>query len=179
MITLSLTESQILTALRGFLLAVLPSGMEAVKGQDNRVAEPVGDNFVVMTPILRDRLSTNIVTFTDGFPSNPQIRGDLEKVMATVQIDVHGPLAADNAQIIETLFRSDWAVDLFATYGFDLAPLYIGQRKQIPFLDGEQQIETRWTMDACLECNPVVTNTQDFAASIEVEIVEVDATYPP
>lgn len=59
MITLDLTEADMMTALRGFLLRVLPAGVEVVKGQGNRVAEPKCENFVVMTPILRTRLATN------------------------------------------------------------------------------------------------------------------------
>jgi hypothetical protein len=182
MSTLSLTEAQTLTALRAFLVAVLPAGVEVVKGQDNKVAEPTGPDFVVMTPILQERLSTNIVTFVDGFltnPKTPTIRGDLAKVAVTIQIDVHGPLASDNARMIETMLRSDWGVDQFAASSPDVAPLYASSPKQIPFLNAEQQIETRWTMDAVLECNPIVTNPQDFAGALEVEVVEVDATYPP
>lgn len=62
---LSVTQSQTLAALRSFLLAALPAGVEVVSGQINRVAEPQGDNYVVMTPILRTRLSTNIHTERD------------------------------------------------------------------------------------------------------------------
>lgn len=56
-ITVSLTEDQILTGLRAFLLAVLPDGIEVVQGQDNRVSMPAGANFVIMTPARREQLS--------------------------------------------------------------------------------------------------------------------------
>lgn len=65
-VSLSLSESQTLTALRSFLLAVLPSGIEVVDGQDNRVAEPVGPDFVEMTPISRERIETNVNTYSDA-----------------------------------------------------------------------------------------------------------------
>lgn len=64
-VALSLTESQTLTALRSFLLSVLPAGIEVVRGQDNRVPEPVGADFVTMTPILRERLETNVDNYAD------------------------------------------------------------------------------------------------------------------
>src|SRR5471032_2050484 len=64
-VALSLTESQTLTALRSFLLGVLPSGIEVVDGLDNRVPEPVGPDFVTMTPMLRDRIETNTDTYSD------------------------------------------------------------------------------------------------------------------
>lgn len=63
--TLSLTESQTLAALRSFLLSVLPAGIECVRGQDNGVPTPKGPNFVIMTPLLRTRLATNVDTYED------------------------------------------------------------------------------------------------------------------
>lgn len=59
------TQSGIQTALRAFLLAILPSGVECIESQDNRVPEPHGTDFVVMTPIRRERLETNVDTYTD------------------------------------------------------------------------------------------------------------------
>jgi hypothetical protein len=63
--TLSLTESQTLTALRSFLLSVLPAGVEVLRSQINRVGEPQGDDFVMMTPLMRQRIATNIDTYQD------------------------------------------------------------------------------------------------------------------
>ncbi len=67
---LDFTESQATTVLRGFLLAQLPAGIEVVKGQINRVGEPLGlpksGDFVVITPILRTRLATNSQTYIDA-----------------------------------------------------------------------------------------------------------------
>jgi hypothetical protein len=64
-IVLSLSESQALTALRGALTAMLPSGVEVIKAQQNRVPEPLAGDFVVMTPILRTRLETNTDMYQD------------------------------------------------------------------------------------------------------------------
>lgn len=61
----SITESAILTVLRSFLLSVLPSGVEVVRGLVNRVPEPAGADFCVMTPLFRDRLGTNVDTVQD------------------------------------------------------------------------------------------------------------------
>ena len=59
---LSLTETQIFTALRGFLTGILPAGMPVVRGQVNRVSQPAQPDHLVMWPVLRERLSTNIDT---------------------------------------------------------------------------------------------------------------------
>lgn len=241
-ISVSLTETQIFAALRAFLLSILPSGIEIVRGQDNRVAEPSGTDFVVMTPILRERLSTNVNSYVDavftgsisgstltagpfskgslsignqifgvgitagtivtaqtgGTPGgagtytispSPQtvssgtiaagIMATLMPIKFTAQIDVHGPASADNAHIIATLFRDDYGVQQFATSGFDVVPLYMGEPKQIPYLNGEQQIEERWTIDSVMQCNPIVSTPQDFAAVLSMSLVNVERTYPP
>jgi hypothetical protein len=65
MATLAPNQSQIQTVLRSFLLSVLPGGVEVVQGQDNLVSEPAGADFVVMTPLSRDRIETNVDTFAD------------------------------------------------------------------------------------------------------------------
>jgi len=52
-------------ATRAFLLAVLPAGTEVIRGQVNRVPEPVSPNFVLMSPATRLRLSTNQDTYED------------------------------------------------------------------------------------------------------------------
>ena len=59
------TQSQIQTALRTYILGVIPSTIEVVEGQDNRVPEPVGPDFVVFTPIRKRRLETNVDTWGD------------------------------------------------------------------------------------------------------------------
>lgn len=177
--TLSLTESQTLTALRTFLTGLLPAGVEVVRGQTNRVPEPAGADFVVMTPILRQRLATNTDTYTDTYPGTTQTAAALTPMRVTVQLDVHGPASADNAQMIVALFRDDYAVQALAASGFDVAPMYCDDGKQIPYLNAEQQVEYRWSIDAVLQCNPVVTVPQQFAGSLDITLVEVDAAYPP
>lgn len=63
--SLSINQSNIQTALVSFLTSVLPSGMEIVEGQDNRVPEPSGSDFVVFWILRRDRLATNVDAFAD------------------------------------------------------------------------------------------------------------------
>lgn len=240
MINLSLTEDQAFTAIRTFLLAVLAPGTEVIQAQTNRVPEPFGTDFVVMTKSMRERLETNIDSYADalftgsitgttlnisavtygslsvgstifgaGIAANTTITAfgtgiggigsytispsqnissekiaagvfnSLQPVKFTVQLDIHGDLGADNAHIISTLFRDDYGVQLFKSSGFDVTPLYATEAKQLPFLNGEQQIESRWTMDIVVQCNPVVTVPQQFADQLAINIINVDAIYPP
>lgn len=230
-VTLSLTESQTFTALRLFLLSIMPAGMEVVKSQDNRVPEPVGPDFITMTPLFRERLETNVDTYSDtaftgsisgntltvtdvslgAIKVGAQLLGNnlaantavtafgsgtggvgtytvtpsqtvasqvmasgtqmlLQPTKVTIQLDVHGPNSGDNAQIISTTWRDEYAVDQFATSGFDVTPLYASDPHQVPFMNGEQQFENRWVVDLVMQANPIVTATQQFADQLEAEI---------
>jgi hypothetical protein len=239
-IALSLTESQTLTALRTFLLAVLATGTEVVRGLDNRVPEPEGVNFVTMTPILRNRIGTNVDTYSDcaftgsitgatltvtnmslgtiavgatlfgtGILAGTTIAAQgtgtggvgtytvspsqtvaseimacgsknmLQSTKVTVQLDIHGPASGDNAAIITTAFRDDYAVESFVSSGFDVAPLYADDGNQVPFLNGEQQIEERWVVDCVMQCNPVVAVPQQFFTAATIGLKPVDQTFAP
>ena len=178
--TLSIVEDQVLAVLRSFMLSLLADGIEVVASQDNRVPVPPGTDYIFMNLVGKKRLSTNISSTSDGFwTSGPQIRNDMVPTELTVQIDVFGPSSSDNTQIILTMFRSDWAVDQFATINPDVTPLYMTEPKQLPFSNAQQQIVTRWTMDAAMQYNPIVTTNQDFAAALKLNLVNVDAVYPP
>jgi hypothetical protein len=233
-VALNLTQANIQTALRTFLVGVLPSGVEVFEGQDNRVPEPLGDNFVIFTPIGRDRFSTNVDTFQDcaftasiagqllnvqtisigaiangatvfgsgvapGTSIASQVSGSLggtgvyqldgttqiaplqgmaagsatvlESVHLTFQIDVHGSLSSDYAQIISTMFRDDLGVQLFQSSGFDVVPLYADQPRQSPFINAENQVEYRWTIDAEVQANQVVIGLpMQFWQSFKVNV---------
>lgn len=103
----------------------------------------------------------------------------MQPTKITVQLDVHGSLSADNAQIISTLFRDAYAVSFFEALGTGITPLYADDPKQIPFENAEQQIETRWVIEAVLQANQTVTLSQQFADALAINVVSVDATYPP
>lgn len=234
--TPSPTDSNIFTALRTFLIGILPAGVDVIRAQANRVPQPVGTDFVVMTPLRRERLETNIdsyadVLFTASIAANvmtvsainfgtiqvgatlfgqalaagtttitgqltgsiggigtysvslPQIAisqlvaagltNYMQPTEVTVQLDVYGPNSANAAQTITTLFRDDFAVQQFQTYGFDVVPLYADDAKQLAFIDESQQYEDRWVVEACLQSNIVVSVAQQFASIVSVTLQEI------
>lgn len=176
--TISLHESDVFTALRTFLLGILPAGVEVVKAQDNGVAEPVGPDFVTMNAITMPRLATNVDTYTDP-GTGPGTRNSLASMAMHVQLDVHGPNSADNTAIIATLFRDEYGCNSFASVNSQIQPLYCEEPKQMPFINGENQFEQRWIIDAAIQYNPITQTPQDFAEAVTVQIVSVDAAYPP
>lgn len=115
--------------------------------------------------------------------SQPMAAGQatfLQPVKLTIQIDVHGPDSADNAQVISTMFRDPYAVEQFALLGDDVVPLYADDPRQAPFINENQQYEYRWVVEACLQANQTVSGVpQQFAGVVDVGLVEVEAAFPP
>lgn len=163
-VTLDLTEDQTMTALRAFLVDVLGSSVDVIAGQDNRVPEPALPNFIVMTPLLRGRLNTNVHTWDTTNP-DPVTLTARRATQFTVQLDVHGPAAGDNTQIVGTLFRDPYGV---AAFPAGIAPLWADEGQQAPFINGENQYENRWTMNVVLQVNPAVSTPQQFADTLTI-----------
>ncbi len=183
--TISVTETAALTALRGFLLSIIPGctttpvTCEVIRGQINRVPEPTSSDFIVMTPLMQTRLATNIDAFQDNVSTG--FRNSESQVQFTIQLDFHGPNSGDNCQIFATLWRDEYATTFFEslTPSIDAEPLFCSDPRQTPFINGENQYEYRWTADAEMQINPVITVDQQFAAQLQATIISVDVAYPP
>lgn len=96
----------------------------------------------------------------------------------TIQLDVHGPASADNSQVIGTAFRDQYAVDSLAASGSAIAPLYAGEPHQMPYLNGEQQIEERWAVDIVLQANIVITLPVQLGTAATVIANNMDVAFP-
>lgn len=96
----------------------------------------------------------------------------------TYQIDVHGPSSANNAEMISTLFRDSYGVGNFVRLGASIYPLYADEPRQMPFLNAEQQFETRWVVEACMQVNQTVSNIpQEFMDEAEVTPIDTVTAY--
>jgi hypothetical protein len=156
-----------------------------------------------MTPLTRIRLATNVETYNDLVTSG--FKNSLQSTQMTVQIDFHGPLSGDNAQIFTTLWRDEYSTDYLAQGTFilgnlevspgvnltdqngniiqvtgyvDLQPLYSSEPRQIDFINAEDQYEERWSVDAEMQINPIATTPQQFADTLTVTLVNVEETFP-
>lgn len=240
--TPTITEAQVNEAMRSFLIAVLPAGTDAIIAQQNRVPEPTASNYVVMTPMRRPRLRTNVdspadISFTASIagttldvtavafgsieigatvfgtgaalntvvvsqltgsaggvgtyevspsqtaPSAAMAAGRIEIEQGTeavYQLDFHGPSSVDNAQVVSTLMRDPYGVDLFAGQSPAVAvPLHADDPRQMPFINDQQQYEGRWIVEAMLQINPVVSVPVQYADAVVVDVVSIDAEYAP
>lgn len=174
MITVTITETDMMADLRAFLLHVTNGAIDVVQGQANRVAEPSGQDFIVFWPTARPALSTTVVDYHMG-AADPSAQSSTLSTQVEVQVDVHGPNAADYVQAIVTLWRSEFATDYLDV----VTPLYAVDPAQRPFINAEKQYETRWVVSLAMQANPIVSTEQQFADTVTVGLIEVDATYPP
>lgn len=180
---IDITETILLTALRGFLLSAV-SG-EVRRSQQNRIASPLGV-FTVMTPIDSIGMSVNRRTWHDTGVAGTGAEGNTQSKKWRCQIDCYGQQAHDNAQLISTLWRTPFACRSFSSACQSLgipadsvAPLYAGEPRNNNMINAEDQYQDRWTLDVTLQFNPTVTVPQDFAAQLHIGLVSVGAKYPP
>lgn len=160
-------EEALFVAIRAWLLSVLPDGVEVFQAQENRVPEPIGPDFVMMTMRSQTRLATNLETWDPQAedPTEIEIQQSGRRVM---QLDFHGRAGGDYCQTVAILWRSPGACTALEPAG--LLPLYADDGKQIPFVNGEKQYENRWTMDIAFQASPMVLAPQEFAAILSVEL---------
>ncbi len=102
----------------------------------------------------------------------------------TLQIDFHSSdtTAGDFAQIVSTCLRDSFGVDFFAGLPPPLngvVPLYADDPRQAPFINDSGQYEFRWSLDCCLQIYQVVSVSQQYADAAEVDVVSVEADFPP
>jgi hypothetical protein len=174
-VAISITEEDLLTALRGFLLPLIDG--EVVQAQANRVPMPYG-SFTTMTTLFLTGLSTNRASYTDtGLGTGTE--NNSRSTRWDVQLDFYGDGALDRAVAVSTLIRTDFACTWFKDHGDVIQPLYAGEPKQTSMVNGEQQYEQRWTVDFVAQLNPVVQTPMDFADQLNIGLAEVDATFPP
>lgn len=168
------TIADVFTAVGNLLVFVVPAGTEVFQGIGNRVDQPKLPH-VVITEVSMLRLSTPTDEYSElGDPEDVQRIQDYEQLQ--LQIDFYGPLAAQWAAAASTLFRHPRGVELL---GPNVAPLYADDPVMIPLVTGEKQYLKRYMLQAQLQWNPLATLPQQFADTLDFEIVNTDERFPP
>lgn len=167
--SISLTDDDVFTALRSFILLLLPT-VEVVQTQDNGVPMPVNP-FITMNNVGKKRLATNTDTIADAATMDI-----LTPTQFTIQVDCYGPESGDWAAMIQSTFRDGYATDNFPA---NIQPLYADDPIQIPLITGEQQFLQRWKLQAVMQYNPVISVPQQSAIQLNIGLKEVDTTFPP
>ena len=154
MYTASITVDQVIDALADFLAPFVP-GASVVRAQVNRVAMPPNP-CVILTEMLQVDLSVPATEYQPD-AGTATIEGPTR---VDIQIDFYGEQAGEFCKTVKTAFRSHWG---FSHFPANIKPLYTSDGIQTPLTTGEQQYESRWTLTASLQYNPIVTVPQDFA----------------
>ena len=172
-VTVSPTQSEMLTKLVAFIATIVPDGTKVIQGLGNRVALPTGP-FVAVTVITQRRMATNDEAYTDDYPYFGS-RSVSASWQINVQVDFFGPDSGNWASAFCTLFRDDAGCDFLAP---ECQPLYADTPRLVPWVSSESQWVHRWTVTAALNWRELVTVSQQFADALHVDLVEVDATFP-
>lgn len=168
------TLDDVAVKIRDFLLSIVPTGTPVLRGPINRVALPK-EPCVLFTYLFQTRLRTNLHRDTDPFPLAGST-GIEQGTQVHVQMDFYGPSSNEWAVSATMLWRDEYGCDILAP---DCQPLYSNDAAMIPLVTGEEQYLERYMITAMLQWNPVTVAAQQFADTLGVTVIEVDATYPP
>ncbi len=172
----SITVDQVIDALADFLAPFVPAA-QIVRAQVNRVPMPSNPG-IVLTELLQVDLSVPATEYqppVDPIPAigTATIYGPSR---IDVQIDFYGAQAGEFCKTVKTAFRSHWGFEHFPA---NIKPLYTSDGIQAPLVTGEQQYESRWTLTASMQYNPIVTVPQDFAdVLVPNKILPADVVAP-
>ena len=170
-VILDINDQDIFKAMRVFIQSFVPSTVQVVQAQDNRVPMPKG-GFITMNNTGMDRLSFNI----DNYQSVVQGKTVLTPTQYSMQLDFYGPDSQEWAMQTMALFRDEYATEIFPP---NIQPLYADDPVQIPLIDGEAQYEQRWKLVASLQYNPILSTTQQSMVAVDIALAPIDQTFNP
>ena len=171
MINIDIESQDVFTALRAFLIGILPVNTPVIQGQVNLVSMPTS-GFVLMNEISQSRVSTN----THKHDSSAQTTAITVPTEYKIQVDFYGANAQAWSMEVQTLFRDSYAIENMPK---NIVPLYADDPIQLPLINAESQYEQRWKVAAAIQYVPIITITQQSALTVNIAIKEVDTTFTP
>ena len=172
----TITDDDVFTALRAFILNVLPDlgGDNVLQGPMNGVPMPPGTNFCIMVPMDRAGLATTEREYFPSEDSAPAVgrRDTTRSTQVGCVVNFYGDQATDNGQIFNQLFRDMYGCDFMRPY--NVQPLWCDDGRQLPLIDSEKQYAQRWQVRAVMQINPTISTSQEFADTVAITMVEAD-----
>lgn len=178
-----ITEAMLYTDMGNFLTLLYGTDAgapEVIRGQGNRTASPPvttstdtadAAGFIILQFFAGKRTTTNQHTFN----STAQTQAVQSNTQGRFQLDFYGKVSEDWARIFITLFRDQFGCANLVV----CQPLWADEAIQAALVDGEEQWEERWMVEAYIQFNPTVTAPQQSALALSVKVINVDVTYPP
>lgn len=165
-----------LVAFIGTVTGLPPSNI--VLGIPNRAAMPM-PGFISIQSVVRNRLRTNEHGPVNVATTELNIE---EGVELTIQIDCYSaPVSAgqttaeDWATMLSSTLRDEYGCSILAP---TVQPLYADEARMVPLVDGEEQYEERWSLDAHFQYNPNTTIPQQSAAALKLRLLDVPNQAP-
>lgn len=171
------TQRSLYVVVKALLVSI--TGLDpslVIQGLPNRAAmPPASPGYITMQLTGNNRLNYNIDTWDFADPNPSEISAE-QHVKMRLQLDFYGVASGDWATMFTTLWRDETAcLALEPTAD----PLYTNDPILAPLDDSEQQYESRWTVEAFLQYNPITTVPMQFADTLSITLINVDKTYPP
>lgn len=175
---LDITDSDVYTALCGFVSLIIPEGTPIQRGQINRVPMPNVDCVILTTIGTPRRIGTNADSI-EAVVVDGQITGFTAAVEAdfeySVQADFYSADAESWAMAAELLWRDKL---VWSAMPAGMKPLYSEGRLQLPIIGAENQWIQRWTMTLVLDYQPTWTQPTQAALTATVIPEPIDVFFP-
>lgn len=175
---LDLTDTQVFTALRAFIIDTLGDKVTAViRIPTNRVPLPSTFPYISMQPIGKKPLAWGESILTD--PALPaQSSHTTVPQLYRIQVNINGDASGNLVHILAATFLSGIAFDYFAANAqAGIRPVTVDDPIQDPLINQEEQFEVRWHMDVYLQYNPTIQIATQSASAAEVNLINVEASY--
>lgn len=176
--TLDVTEANVFTVLRAFIMSVLGTSVKSViQVPANRVPTPSAYPFMTMTTVSKEQLEFPTQVISDP-AVQPQTTGSTMPTLLRVQVDAYGPSSGDIAQILFTALQDPSAFDFFRAHTIQgVYPVNVESLNQLPMVTAEDGYELRWMMQINLQYNPTISATIQTASALGVDVINVEASY--
>lgn len=169
MYIISIPFDSVIDAVIAYASNFTETGETVARGQVNRVAMPPSP-CIIITELMQHDLQ---VPYSIWRGADNQIDVHIAAKVG-LQIDCYGPSAAERCQVIGSMWRTGWGFDAFPE---NTRPLYCSDGNQSPLVTGEQQYESRWTLTAFLQYNPIISVPQQFADELAVTLILPTETF--
>lgn len=154
MYTSSIVVDQVIDALAAFIAPFAPAA-QVIRAQVNRVAMPPSPCVV-----LKEVSQVDLSVPYEAYQPDDDTATIIGPTQIDIQVDFYGQQAGDFCKAFKSAMRSGWGYSQFPA---NIKPLYATDGMQAPLVTGEQQYESRWTITARMQYNPIVTVPQEFA----------------
>jgi len=158
------TQDQVSVALADFIAKVCEIDLNGtspkiVISQINQVALPTG-NCAVITPLFQVDMTSKAKESHNSVAGTPYVFSTdyVMPTKGTYQIDFYGDNAADNCRAFKIMYRSSYAAEQMTGVA---SPLDCDNGVQAPFVSGEKQWVSRWTLTVHLQYNVAVSITDE------------------